>query len=168
MINKSGGSSDWINETDYATENSKDVAPDTCSERACTDEGPITAINALAAITEDWINIPKRSYTYSGLAKDGTTRIYEDITRNMRTRMITYDEVKAIIDVNGTIPEYMYGEYWTSTASGSSTAWIVEGPYHCASEFCPYVLSTSFDVCYDDNMLYNWYYSIYPVITLSK
>jgi len=90
--------------------------------------GPTTAINYLDELTDDeWSNIPLKDYTYSGIGHD-ETRQYEDITRNMRARMITYGEAKIVESANnGSLPTYMYGggDYWTSTAMflsiGSST-----------------------------------------------
>ena len=120
----------WIDETDYTTANNKDETPDPCSYTSCTDEGPITAINYLDGLTdEEWSNIPKSDYTYSGLDQDGTTRKYEDITRTMRARMITNKEA---IDLNcffGSCPSWLVGStsYWTSTTytNDSTTAWRV-------------------------------------------
>ena len=121
--------------------------------------GPITAINYLDELTDDeWSNIPSKAYTYSGIGDDGTTRVYEDITRTMRARMITYAEVNAIkIANNGILPSYMHGggsRYWTSTASAvdSNGAW---------------------DVSYNGGLGYinvNYVYGdgLRPVITLSK
>jgi len=120
----------WIDAEDYTTENNKDETPDTCDYTSCNDEGPITAINYLDGLTdEEWSNIPPRDYTYSGLDDNGN-RKYEDITRTMRARMITYEEVNTIKTTNnGSLPGYIYGgsPYWLSTAysSGSEYAWIM-------------------------------------------
>jgi len=97
--------------------------------------GPITAINYLDELTADgWSNIPTKTYTYSGIGHNGEARIYTDITRTMRARMLTYQEA---IDLNCTssndgdnnCPKWMYENlaassandslavgYWTSTA----------------------------------------------------
>ena len=104
------------------------------------DKGPITAINYLDELTDDeWSNIPNRDYTYSGIGEDGETRIYTDITRTMRTRMITYDELNEIkVENNGTLPNWLWGNlnwgYWTSTAAtyiepftdGNNSVWLIE------------------------------------------
>ena len=99
--------------------------------------GPITALNALSARTSNWTNIPKRRYIVSGLAVDGTTRMYEDKIVKARARLITYGEANEIFVENGDVlPSWMYinlrttgmdtdgagksiGGYWTSTADSS-------------------------------------------------
>ena len=102
-------------------------------------DGPKTALNALATRTSNWTNIPKRRYTLSGLAEDGTTHMYEDKIVKARARLITYNEANDIFVQNGDIlPNWMYinlkgtgadtdsmgkiiAGYWTSTAdSGNS------------------------------------------------
>ena len=131
--------------------------------------GTITAINYLDELTDDeWSNIPSKAYTYSGIGDDGTTRVFEDITRTMRARMITYAEVNAIkIANNGTMPTYLYGNlsssntteapygYWTSTIDAISPdfAWFV---YYAGR------LDTTSVTDSDD------YYGLRPVIEISK
>lgn len=114
----------WIDEDDYEIENSVDDEPNVCSAVSCNDEGPITAINYLDELTDnEWNNVPKKAYTYSGIGHDGKTRKYEDITVTMRARMISYREVNDIKSANnGVLPTYVYGQtgHWTSTAYSSN------------------------------------------------
>ena len=121
-----GGYVEWISSGDYAIENNKDETPDICATAACTDEGPITAINHLDEKTDDeWSNIPKKTYTYSGIGQYNDVRIYEDIIRTMRVRMITYPEVSAVSigcqHADKSCPNWISssGEpaHWSSTAS---------------------------------------------------
>ena len=157
----------WINATDYTTENNKDETPDACSYTACNDEGPITALNALEERTSDWNYITAKDYTYSGLDNNGN-RKYEDITRTMKARMITYSEVSTLKTNNSkTTPTWLYENlyntgdnktsgYWTSTAhaSGSDSsdlAWYVD--------IYGYLYGGSVSLVY---------YGVRPVIELSK
>jgi len=128
-------------------------------------QGPTTALAELALRTNDWTNIPEKTYTISGLGEDETTRRYEDKTVTGRARLITYAEVNNVkIANNNNIPSWMlenlYGTgnnntygYWTSTAdaTSSSCAWRIHG-----------LGDWSIDAT-DPT-----YYGIRPVITISK
>ena len=118
--------------------------------------GPVTAIAHLDDLTdEEWNNISKKPYTYSGLAEDGKTRKYEDITKTMRARMITYEEANTIKIANGgTLPDYMSSNagYWTSTVRHNSS-------------------TSAYGVGYNDSLAWDYVnrkYGVRPVIELSK
>jgi len=121
-------------------------------------QGPENALAELTLRTNDWTNIPEKTYTLSGLGEDKTTRRYEDKTVTGRARLITYEEANNIKtawmfeNLHDSGNYGVYG-YWTSTAyaGDSGAAWIV---YYLGYFISDYTNTGS--------------YGIRPVITLSK
>lgn len=167
-----GGPTVWISAEDYGV-----------NVGANNDKGPITAINILDERTKNWTNVQNNEYTYSGIAEDGITRIYDDITRKMRARMLTYEEATSpkigCVSVTGggySCPNYMYANlsdknepeihwgYWSSTPSlqKTYTAFNVRADGT--------INSFSYNVVYGNYSVAQkfGYYGIRPVITISK
>lgn len=180
-----GGPIEWITKTDYDIENNKDETPTICEYQSCNDEGPITAINALDERTKEWTNVKNQEYTYSGLTEDGITRKYDDITRKMRARMLTFEE--AISEKIGctfhqsvgasNCPTYLYTNlsnqnipeiHWGYWSSSSSISWKPHGAYMVTSagELEP----DSYHVIYRNESIgdHFGYIGIRPVIMISK
>lgn len=96
------------------------------SSSVCADYGPTTALHELDTATRNWSNVPARAYTYSGLSPSGY-RFYEDITRTMRARMVTYEELKndSICHYLSGCPTWVAGNHWTSTVNSRVNAYGV-------------------------------------------
>lgn len=131
----------WISAEDYATANSEEGDQTYCAYDACSDEGPLTAVNTLKIRTDSWTNINVRQYTYGD---DGGGNRYSSFTETMRARLLTYEEaISEIIGCGQTAkscPEWLYKNlrntgdvstygYWTTAAhpSNSHIAWNIYG-----------------------------------------
>ena len=79
------------------------------AEKQTNSHGPTTALEELVARTNDW-EIPKFSYTLSGLAENGTTQRYPDSQVTGKARLITYAEANAVgcTESSGSCPAWMY------------------------------------------------------------
>jgi len=166
----------WISVEDYQ-KLSNNIA--NCAMDSCTDVGPVTAISYLKELTDtEWNNIPEKKYTYSGIAEDGQTRMYEDITENMRVRMLTYPEAMAAgCTVEGDVcPMWLYTNtttiddsslphgYWTSTAYYLYSALSTDTALAWHIDFLGHI-----DSGYDTDMCVEMFgLGVRPVIELEK
>lgn len=137
ILNKNLGSNiAWITESDYTNAGGTNYGTFGNNEK-----GPITVLNTLKTLTDNWTNVLEKEYVISGIGSDGKTQIYDDITMNMKARLLTYEE---LINLgcsmkSSSCPEYLYSNlsgsntsdisagYWTSTAdiSNSNIAWYI-------------------------------------------
>ena len=115
----------WINKSDYITSGGTELGWNAeCDDCGNNNKGPITALNYLESQTSGWTNIAPQDYTL-------TDSVYGTITRtNVRARMLTETEVKAIISNDwsyGNLSQTPYG-YWTSfvSAGNATSAWGVD------------------------------------------
>ena len=158
---------EWISKLNYDTEKKEGVA---CVTDACTEEGPITALNYLYSATNTWDNLERiyEEYTdegksYGTIALNGYARLpkLSELTAlscsaeensckapwlmNYLTTN-TYTNVNVLDGING---------YWVldSKESSANTAWAVNYKNNLTS---------------DTNIYLNTLYGVRPVISVSK
>jgi len=165
ILNENLGSNvSWVAESDYNASGGTNYGTFGNNEK-----GPITALNTLKTLTDNWTNVLDNEYIISGIGNDGKTKIYDDITMNIKARLLTYQEAINLgcSMKSSSCPEYLYSNlsglnttdipagYWTSTAdaTNSNIAWYIN---------------------YNGNVYNNVYLSfnkargIRPVITIEK
>ena len=95
-------------------------------------EGPSEAIVKLKEMTDNWTNLPLRSYK---IADDNTKKVYSDIYNPMHATLPSYTDIAKVVKDNK-IPSWLLenidssktGGYWLSSASSSMSfyAWAIE------------------------------------------
>lgn len=137
ILNKNlGNKISWITESDYTNSGGTNYGTFGNNEK-----GPVTVLNKLKELTDNWTNVLENEYVISGIGNDGKTKIYDDITMNIKARLLTYEEaINLGCSMKSTsCPEYLYSNlnglntadipagYWTSTAdtSNSNVAWYI-------------------------------------------
>ena len=124
-------STPWIDAGDYATENTDGTA---CSYTSCSDEGPITILNALESATAGWDNVNTLTYTigtttfktnaYTGCSayNNCDTNTYTLSERTAKSRMVTVQESADLgcTTTSKTCPIWMYNYLITSTNNGGT------------------------------------------------
>ena len=131
ILNKNLGSTiSWITESDYNASGGTNYGTFGNNEK-----GPITALNTLKTLTNNWTNVLDNEYIISGIGNDGKTKIYDDITMNIKARLLTYQEAINLgcSMKSSSCPEYLYSNlsglnttdipagYWTSTADATNS-----------------------------------------------
>ena len=104
--------------------------------------GPVNALTSLRSATSSWTRVPLLNYTYDSTGAsanygilncvDGTCTFKETSLDNMRARLITGEEVKAITQTASTAadswtPASGYSSYYYYTSStNQELAWLIE------------------------------------------
>lgn len=137
ILNKNlGPNISWITMDDYTASGGTNYGNFGNNEK-----GPVTVINELKTLTDNWTNVAEQEYVISGIGNDNKTVIYKDIVMNMKARILTFEEAKKLgCSMEGaSCPEYLYSNlsglntsilpsgYWTSTGnvSSSNNAWYI-------------------------------------------
>ena len=152
----------WINAEDYDIANTDST---NCVYSSCTDEGPVTAINALDERTSNWTNILQKKYTYRD---DGPSNLYEEFKIAMRARILNYTDIDTITTQNGgSMPNYLYINLSTSnTTEAPYGYWLSDA---LSSEF-PRIVNHSGNTqdYYSHYSYLDGAYGIRPVITVLR
>lgn len=124
----------WIDYDDYKSENTDGTS---CSHESatCSDEGPITILEALEGTTTGWDNINKQTYTmgtttfktnaYTGCSTHNscTTNVYTLPSKTVRARMLTVQEAADLgcTSEQKSCPKWMYNYMTNSTDYNGTT-----------------------------------------------
>ena len=121
----------WINATDYATANTDQTE---CAYESCSDEGPITILNALETKTSGWSNVNEQTYTlgtttfktnaYTGCSSFSScaANTYTLEERTVKARMITVQEAADLgcTQTEKSCPIWVYNFLSTSINNGGT------------------------------------------------
>ena len=116
IMNSNLNKSMWISKEDYETLGGLNYN----SPYGNNEKGPVTALETLKKLTNNWTNIKEREYTVI----DDLGKKNYNIVINTRARMLTYTEAKSITSQNNNImPKYLShnGDYWLSSSRLNTT-----------------------------------------------
>ena len=114
----------WMSADDY-------VDNDSCTDDACNDQGPLTALTALNERTSGWTNIPEITISTFDDDAGGEYELHQLFTMHARLPMHSelYDLYNRIWLMKNTLNwgDNDVSGYWTSTASVryNTDAWVI-------------------------------------------
>lgn len=158
---------EWISKANYDTEKNQNIV---CATDACTEEGPITALNYLYSATSTWTNLER---IYEEHTDEG--KAYGTIALNGYARLPKLSELTALscsTEENSCKAEWLMNYLTTNTYTnvyildGINGYWILDSRESTPNN--AWAVNYKNNLTNDTNIYSNTSYGVRPVISVSK